>query len=158
MNIIGTGLLLATAIGGTLMQASAAKQEGREQQSLANYEAAQADTNAKQERASAQRAAIEQRRKARLVQSRQQAVAAASGAGVSDPTVVDIMGDTEAEGEYRALTELYQGEERARGLEDQAATRRYEGRLLKKAGNRRAIMGTIPTLLDVGETLFSRYG
>jgi len=92
-----------------------------------NYIAAQEEARAGQERAAAQRGAMEERRKGRFVSSRAQAVAAASGGGALDPTIVDIGAAIAGEGEYRAMTALYQGEESARGLEGQAALRRYAG-------------------------------
>ena len=58
------------------------------------------------ERAGARRAeggaaAREERRQARLQQSRAQALAAASGASLADPTMINLMGDLDAEGEAR---------------------------------------------------------
>ena len=96
------------------------------QQSL-EHQAAQARQSAGQERAAAQRGAIEQRRKGRLLSSRALALAAASGAWAGDPTVENILADIGAEGEFRALTELFVGEERARNLEMQADLKIFEG-------------------------------
>ena len=59
----------------------------------------------------------EEKRQGRIKMSRAQAVAAAGGGSLADPTIVNLMGDLEAESEYRALTRLYEGEEEARGLE-----------------------------------------
>lgn len=105
-------------------------------------QADQLDIKAGQERASAQRLAIEQRRQAELLSSRALAVAAASGAGVDDPTVLNIMANIAGEGEYRALTALYEGEEEARGLELNADARRREAKNTKKAAKFSAL-GTI---------------
>lgn len=77
-----------------------------------------------QERATAQRAAIEERRRAGLLESRARAVAAKSGGGVSDPSVIDLIGDISAEGEYRALTRMYEGETAAQSLELEAKERK----------------------------------
>lgn len=71
--------------------------------------------------AASQRQALEERRQADLVASRALAVAAASGAGVSDPTVVDIISRTKGEGHYRAAVALYEGEERSRSMRVAAA-------------------------------------
>ena len=68
-----------------------------------------------------QRQALEERRQADLVASRALAVAAASGAGVSDPTVVDLLARTRGEGVYRANVALYEGEARARSMRIAAA-------------------------------------
>ena len=66
--------------------------------------------------AASQRQANEELRQADLVASRALAVAAASGGGVSDPTVVDILARTRGEGVYRASQALYEGEERSRSI------------------------------------------
>ena len=78
--------------------------------------------------------ASEQRRQGRLLSSRALAVAAASGAGAGDPTVENIIGDIGAEGEFRALSEMFIGEERARGLEMEADLRIFEAGQERIAG------------------------
>lgn len=148
-------LAIAAQVLGTVISAVGSMQQGRAQQQAANYEASQLEQNAQQERAASQRQAMEQRRQGRLAQSRGLALAAASGAGASDPGVLDIMGDIDAEGEYRALTALYEGEERARGRQTQANLRRYEGKAAKRAGNMQA-MSTV--LSSGGKTLYDRFG
>jgi hypothetical protein len=136
------GISTAASMVGQINQGKAAKQ-------AANYKAQQMEANAGQERAASQRGAIEQRRKAMLMQSRAQAVGAASGS-LSDPSTVNILGDLAGEGELGALTALYQGEARARGYEAEATTSRYEGNAAKKAGQAAAI-GT-------GLSFFGKYG
>lgn len=103
-------------------------------------EALQLEQAAGQERASSQRGAIEQRRQARIAQSRAVALAAASGGSSTDATVVNILGDIGAEGEYRALTELFEGSERAHGLEFDAALRRRSGDIELTSSRRAAEM------------------
>jgi hypothetical protein len=71
--------------------------------------------------ASSRLQAREEERQADLVASRALAVAAASGGGVSDPTVVNIIARTKGEGAYRANVALYEGAERARQLRIAAA-------------------------------------
>jgi hypothetical protein len=61
-------------------------------------------------------------------------VAAASGAGASDASVVNIVGRIKGEGAYRAATALYAGEDKARVLRMQAAAKRYEGLTAEEAG------------------------
>lgn len=77
------------------------------------------ERNAKQEEAYSQRRAIEERRQADLVASRATAVAAKDGS-TTDPTVQRIVEDINTEGELRALTRLYEGDERARGMRSTA--------------------------------------
>lgn len=66
--------------------------------------------------------------------SRQQAVASASGAGATDPTVLKLMGDVAGQGYNNSQAALYEGESRGRALEDQAAISRMQGRQARLAG------------------------
>jgi hypothetical protein len=68
--------------------------------------------------------------------SEQKAKAASSGAGVVNPTILDIMGETAQHGDYLARSDIAAGENKARGLLDQAAVTRYKG----KAAYRGAIL------------------
>lgn len=98
------------------------------------------------ERATSQLAAAEERRRARLLESRARAVAAKSGAGASDPSVLNLMADLSAEGEYRALARMYEGETGAQSLELEAKERR------------RAARGqSISTILSGAATFASKY-
>ena len=56
-----------------------------------------------------------------------QARAAAGGGSASDSGVLDIAGKIAQRGEYESLMEGYAGENRARGLLDQAKGDRYAG-------------------------------
>lgn len=143
-----TAMMAGTILGGVgqIISGIGAKRE-------AGFEADQMLQNAGQERASSQRAATEERRQKRLVESRAQAVAAASGGGASDPTVVDIMGDLETQGEYKALTALWDGEERARGLEGAASAKKAQGSMALTQG----LIGAAGTFLQGGESLFDKY-
>lgn len=105
------------------------------------------DALAGNERATSQRAAAEERRRARLMESRARAVAASSGAGASDPSVTNLMADLSAEGEYRALTRMYEGETAAQSLE-------LEGRERKRDTRGKSIS----TILSGAATFASKYG
>lgn len=93
-----------------------------------------------QVRASAQREALEQGRQTRLLLSRQQALA---GGSASDPGVVALASNLAAEGELRAATSLYEGEEQAQGMEFGADMRRWQGRQARRAGNIRAVSSVL---------------
>lgn len=130
------------------------------------YRAQQFQQKAGQERASGQRAAIEQRRKQRLVSSRALALGAAGGGGI-DPGLADILGDLAEEGEFRVLTELYTGEERARGAEMQAEADRFEASETRRAGRIEAqatktaawgqALPKFATALTDAKSLYSKY-
>lgn len=94
----------------------------------AQYQADQQEAQGKEELAASQRQAEQQRREADLVMSRQQALAAASGGGASDPTIIQLMTETASQGELNAQGSLYGGEQRKRGLYDQAKGTRLSGK------------------------------
>jgi hypothetical protein len=96
----------------------------------AKFEAQQMDMRAKEETAAAQRDAIAKRREGAIINSRAQALAAASGAGAGNdaPTIVKLMSDTSGEAEYNAGSAMYGGLSRAAGLRDSAKGRRAEGK------------------------------
>lgn len=131
------------------------------------FEAEQLRITAGQEIAASQAAAHEQERQGRLVASRQLALAAASGAGASAPTVVKLMADTAKESSYRAAMSIYAGEDRARALRMSAAGREYEADAALagaedtaqayriKAGAYRT--AGVAGLLGAGAGLFSKY-
>jgi len=149
-HAIPIGLAVAGSVlsaGGSILGAKSEAKELRR-------EAVQLETNAGLERASSQRRAMEERRQAQLAGSRGLAVAAASGGAADDPTVVNLLAGIEGEGEYRALTALYEGEETARGMEAEAAARRRGAKSAKKAG----LIKAGSTILSAGSSLYDRYG
>jgi hypothetical protein len=95
-------------------------------QDQAKYEAARLTEQGGQEQATSQRAALEERRRKRLTLSRASAVAASQG-GAVDPTTLNILSDIEGQGEYNALSALFEGDSAASVLRSQAALRTYEG-------------------------------
>lgn len=149
---------LAAAVGGSVASGLGQMQAGRAANVSAKFQAAQAQQQAGQERAAAQRVAIEERRKADLALSRGQAVLASSGGGALDPTAMRLMGGIAQQGEYNALSALFQGEEAARGLELGAAAKRMEGKQAKRAG----MIGGISTIASgigqAGMSLNQKYG
>lgn len=99
-----------------------------------DFAASQYLQNAGQAVAAGQRGAAEENRKARLVSSRAIALAAASGAGASDVSVVNLVSRIRGEGAYNAQTQLYQGEDQARRMRMAAAAKTYEGLTAEEAG------------------------
>lgn len=91
------------------------------------------------------------RKRAELLASRAKAVAGASGAGVSDPTVTDILGDIESGGEYDAASALYSGNFLSQGLLEDAQATEREGRALRSAGRMRAAGTAFSTLTSFAE-------
>ena len=133
-------------VGTTLMA-------GKQQNDLAAFEAGQMIESAKAERAVSQREAEQERKRSKYIQSRAKSLAAASGASASDPTIENIIGGLDAEGEYRALSALYNGEQQAEGMEMGAKVRRIEGRDARRAANYKAAN----TLMSSGASLYEKY-
>lgn len=142
------------AIGGSALSAGGSIISANSQAKELRMQADQLDAQAGLKRASSQRQAIDEKRQARLAVSRGLAVAAASGGGASDPTVVNTLANIEGEGEYRALTALYNGDEEASSMEAQAAANRRGASAVKTAGALKAA----GTILSAGAGLFDRYG
>lgn len=97
-------------------------------------EAAQAQAKAllvkgKEEFAAAQRDALEARLQGKLLQSRQQAVAAASGggAGLDAPSIVKLMSETGDRTEYAARVAMHGGEIKKAYYTDAATSARKAG-------------------------------
>jgi len=128
------GAMAAFQVMMTVISASEQAKAGKAADRLAQFKAKQLEQKAGQERAVSQRKAASARRTARYAESRALALAAASGGGASDPTVVNIMAGIAGEGEMAAQAALYEGEERARGSEMGAEASRYEGTQAKRAG------------------------
>lgn len=119
MAAIGAVASVISAIGGVVSGVAANNQ--------AQFEAQQQEMQGKEELAASQRQADQQRQEAKMVQSRQQALAAASGGGATDPTIVRLMTQTAQQGELNAQTSLFGGENRKRGLFDSAMGTRMSG-------------------------------
>jgi hypothetical protein len=141
------------AAAGTVISANQQRNAGIQQQMNADFEAQQYDKAANNELAVSQREAEKARRESRYLQSRATAVAAASGAGATDPTVVNLIGDLEAEGEYNALTALYNGQQQAESLKTGGAITRRRGSAYRNAGN----MNAVSTVIS-GASSMARYG
>jgi hypothetical protein len=141
----------AMMIASTVLGAVGQRKEGKDIERANEFQAVQLDQNAGQSRAAGQREATEQRRQARLANSRLRALA---GGGGADPTIVRLSQDIAGEGELRALTAMYEGEERARGMETAATAKRMGGASAAQAGNIRSF----GTILGGGSSLYDKYG
>lgn len=141
-------------MAGTVIGAAGQAQQGQQAKSQAESEANQLQSQAKNEQAASQLQAMEDRRQARLAESRAQAVSAASGADPTSTSFVRNISDIEGQGELNALTSLWNGDERARQLRNQASATRASGSQAAKAAN----IGAMSSLLQSGSSLYSKYG
>lgn len=144
---IMTAVSTVLSIVGQVQQGNAAKQS-------ADFKAEQYAAQAQEAQAAASRKAADQIRMGGLMQSRAQAVGAASGGSATDPTVVNIEGNIAGQSEYNALTSLWSGDAEAAGLTNSANAERYSGDQAQQAGE----FGAITTGLAGGASMFSKYG
>jgi|AGTN01.3.fsa_nt_gi hypothetical protein len=138
----------------TAVSAYSQMEQGRAADASKRLEALQQDRDANQAQVEAQQRAQSERRKAQLVRSRALAVAGSSGAGVSDPTVSNILTDIDTEGELNALNELWSGDYTSRALRLGATASRNEGRALRSSG----YMSGAATALQGGVSFYEKYG
>ena len=161
----GAGIPLAVAgtafsVYGQYQAGRLARLRGQLEQQAHDYNAAQMEVNAGQAIAASQRDSLETKRLADITQSRAIAVAAASGAGTSDPTVINLMARNAGEGAYHASVALYQGEDTARKLRAGAASERYSGAVaaaLGRSAEKASYFGMAGSLFQ-GGSMLSRYG
>ena len=94
----------------------------------AKFNAANLEIQATAEQALSQRKFLDEKKRKRLALSRVTALSSASGAGALDPTVLNIMGEIEGEGEFNALSALFTGDSLATSLKNQAALTLHTGK------------------------------
>ena len=140
---------LATA--GTALGAAGTVYSGLQAKAEADYEAKQLKAKGDEEFAIGQRKAMQAKREKDLTQSRIQAAAAASGAGVDNESITSIMEGVEQQGEYNAMLELYQG--------TSARNKAYAGAGARKAEGKSALTGSVPGAAGkAGSNIYTIYG
>lgn len=142
------------AAASTVIGVAGSVQQGRNQQKLLNQQAEQREEDAKAAQAEAQRESLIERKKAKNLMSRARAVAGASGAGSSDPTVTNILTNIETQGEVNALNALHSGNAQASGLRSGAAMARSEGQAYRSA----SYMDAASTGLGGATSWYEKYG
>lgn len=138
----------------TVLTTGAAIQQAKAKKVALETEARAREEEANAEQAESQRAAIIERRKAKNLMSRARAVAGASGAGVSDPTVVNQLTDIDTQGEVNALNAMYSGNTAARGYRYGAAAARNEADAAQTGG----YLDAASTALDGSKSWYEKYG
>lgn len=133
---------LIAGLAGTAVSAVGTIAAGNAQKASADYEAKQMEQKAAEALASSQREAVDREKQANLVISRQQAGAAASGLGATDPTILQLQSDTFQQGRLNRDMAVYTGESQRAGYLDQAAATRASGEAAKK-GSYLAAGGTL---------------
>lgn len=132
-GLVGTGI---SAIGSIY--------SGQRAKAAAKFEAASMKQKGDADFAIAQREAMRRRKETEFTLSRQRAVAASSGGDVTDPSVQSIMAQTQQEGDYNAMIDMYNGATSRADLYKAAAVRRAEGKSAATA-----------SYLEAGSTIYS---
>lgn len=154
----GGSTILGTA--GQIAKGNAAVQVAKGRQIESQYEAGQLDTEAGMSRGVGMRNAADIARNVELINSAALARAAASGAGASDPTVMNVLAKTAGEGAYRQTLAMYEGEAQARLDTMRASALRYEGDLSMteaQTAEKATDIGAASTLLTGGANMLSMY-
>jgi len=139
---------------GTIMSVAGTIQEGREQKARFQYEQKVAAQQADEATAASQRDAMARYREGRHLLSQQQAAIAGSGGTMTDPSVIDIMDDTTERVRLAAETDIYKGEQQARGYNDAAKVAGYNAESAMRAARIKATTN----LFSGMSSLFSRFG
>src|SRR6185437_8837158 len=101
------------SVGGTVLSAKSQMDQAEYQRELGEVQNQSLKQKANEDAAAAQRAQEQTDRQTRLLISRDQAISAASGGSATDPGVLNIEGNVAQQGDYNALTALYNGQSRA---------------------------------------------
>ena len=139
---------------GAGVSAESSYESGRINSANAQLQSVQDTHDANDAQVAAQVQAGNERRRAKLLRSRALAVAGASGAGVSDPTVTNILSGIDTEGEMRALSALWEGDTTARALRSGAASKLRMSNAYSSVGNLRAA----GTLAEGAYSFYDKYG
>jgi hypothetical protein len=126
------------AAASTALSVGAAVQQGEEAKAQAAIRARELREDANSRQAEAQRVAIQRRRQGVFAASRARAVAAASGAGVTDTTADLLIERIETQSDLNVLNALFEGDTTARGLRGGARTALREGKAAQRAGRYKA--------------------
>lgn len=156
-----TGLGAGMEYAGNNQAAANSRTFAARQAAAFQFKQQQDTVNAGQAIAAGQMDAAEQKRQGQLIQSRAQALAAASGGGAVDPSVVHIISHNAGEIALRANIALYKGEEQARMLRMQAASEGYNASLAIEAGENKAQayeMAGRSAIFKGASSLFNKYG
>jgi hypothetical protein len=155
---IMAALSLAATAAGTIVSTMGALQAGEAAQAAANYKATQLNIKGNEEFAAAQRNVAQERRKKDLAQSQLQARAAQSTGDTTDTTVMNLGAGIEEQGEFRALTEFYRGENAKLGYEGAAAGSVWEGQQAKTASRWKAAGTLLDGVSSLGDKYAKLYG
>ncbi|MGH7095606.1 MAG: hypothetical protein ACREFB_19000 [Stellaceae bacterium] len=138
-GLIGAGSILPSlstigtlaSIGGTALQGYSQLQQGAYAQKVAQAQNASEVAKANQDAAVAERQQETESRTTQYALSREEALAAAAGGAATDPSVLNLSGQIAQQGDYNALSLLYNGQAKS-------AADLYQGQIDLFGGNQAA--------------------
>jgi hypothetical protein len=154
---LGTGLSAANTIAGGNYSAEA----GQMKQTEADFQATQDIQNAAGETAAAQRLAIGANRNAAMLSSSAVARAAAGGVNAGAGSALTDQAQIVGRGNFQAGMDLWQGQNRATGLLNQATAQQYAGYMSALSGDearRRSYLDAASTIAGGGASIMRMYG
>lgn len=160
LNAYGT----AADVFGAGMGAASHIAFGIQARQAAAFQAGQLRQEGMTARATAGRAAYDVDMNTQFVTSRALAVAAASGGGANDPTVVNLIARDAGRGAYLKALALYHGDDQNRMLQMEAEAKEYEGKATERnammVGASQTVRGAANYLSGTarGQSLFERFG
>lgn len=122
---------------------------GNQQKAADNATAQELANEGGQSIAAGIQGAIAQRRRGDYVASQARARIAAGGLTTTGTSAISTIGGIKGQGEYNALTDIYQGEDRANELD-------FKGQVLKSEGQAAQTAGIL-SALSGGESFYSKY-
>ncbi len=168
LGMAGAKSAAENSLLGGQIASQGALQAGQAAREAAYYRAAGLRQNAQEERAAGQRDMFNVQTKTKDIQSTLRARAAASGGGATDPTIMALQDQIETAGSVGALTEMYKGENRARGLVDSARGEEISGDAALTGANYRsqgakgrasgAMNSGYASLLSGASSMFDKFG
>jgi hypothetical protein len=127
---------------------------GAQQKKRYEYEAKVQQQQADEAQAASQREAADKYRQGRLIESQQRALIAGSGGSLGDASVIDLMGDTRQQVALAAETDIYKGEQQARGYNDAAEVSKINAKNSMQA----AWLNAGADLFSGVSNMYSRFG
>jgi hypothetical protein len=157
MTAAGGGISALSTIAGGNAQA----QIGQAKQTAANFQADQLTSNAAGAIAGASRQSIDIQQKANALRSTSQANAAAGGVVTTSGSAVTNEASIASRGRNEATLAMFNGQNRAVGLLNEAAGARYEGTLEEETGQyekQASMLSAAGTIAGAGGSIFKLYG
>lgn len=157
------GAGIGMSAGGSINAGNAAAAAGAAQQQSADYSAASLQQQATGTVAAASQQVAQQARQTQMQLSNAEVSQSAGAAApqATDPSVNTVLGRIAGVGEFSALNELFNGQNRAAGLTNQSQLDTYQGTQEAQAGKTTQAADqtkAIATVLSGGASLFSKYG